>query len=217
MVSDTVSVRVIFAVLIHFGYLDFTLLRSGAGTNRIHFHMIFRSSSSWASSREATCTPSSAPVTLAENTARTSSQLIESTPSLEIISWQSCGLAAPISCICAMYSPFRVDTACVTLVPVPAGSELKNSPKQEPETIAIKQINRIISTATQPPAAMAVINPFTAAMVALDRCGGRFDSYFCPGCRRLCGELFATCAAFCVALPQPLLFAGRFSQFAGQS
>lgn len=79
-----------------------------------------------------------------------------------------------------MYSPFRVDTACVTLVPVPAGSELKNSPKQEPETIAIKQINRIISTATQPPAAMAVINPFTAAMVALTAAAVALTATFAP-------------------------------------
>lgn len=52
-------------------------------------------------------------------------------------------------------------------MPVPVESEPKNKPKQEPTIRAIKQINKIITTATQPPAAMAAINPFTAAMVAL--------------------------------------------------
>ena len=48
--------------------------------------------STCASSSEATCAPSSAPVTLAENTARTSSQLMESFPSLEVVSIRSWGV-----------------------------------------------------------------------------------------------------------------------------
>ena len=87
MVSDTVSVRVISLPFSSTSVIS-TSRFSVRVLELIAFisHMIFRSSSSWASSREATCTPSSAPVTLAENTARMSSQLIESTPSLEIIS-----------------------------------------------------------------------------------------------------------------------------------
>ncbi len=71
-------------------------------------HRISRSCCTWPSSREATCAPPSTPVTLAENTARTSSQLKKSIPSLEVISCRSWALASSISCMCAKYSRLRV-------------------------------------------------------------------------------------------------------------
>ena len=59
-------------------------------------------------------------------------------------------------------------------MPVPESSPEANIPKQEQTINAIRQITMIITTATQPPAAIAAANAlipaiiaFTAAIVAL--------------------------------------------------
>ena len=83
-------------------------------------------------------------------------------------------------------------------MPVPVESEPKNKPKQEPTIRAIKQINKIITTATQPPAAMAAINPFTAAMVALTAAIVTRTAALTPAIVAFAVAL-AACAAFCAA------------------
>ena len=81
------------------------------------------------------------------------------------------------------------------LVPVPVESEPKNRPKQEPTIRAIKQINRIMTTATQPPAAIAATNPFIAAAAALMAVAVAFTAAFAPVTAAFSAVLAAWAAA----------------------
>src|SRR5699024_897417 len=96
----------------------------------------------------------------------------------------------------AWYSPLRSATAWVTLVPVPVDSEPKNRPKQEPTIKAIRHISRMITTAIQPPAAMAAINPFTAAMVAFMAVAVTLTAALTPVTVAFAAALAAWAAAF---------------------
>ena len=90
----------------------------------------------------------------------------------------------------------RSATAWVTLVPVPVDSEPKNRPKQEPTIKAIRHISRMITTAIQPPAAMAAINPFTAAMVAFMAVAVTLTAALTPVTVAFAAALAAWAAAF---------------------
>lgn len=113
----------------------------------------------------------------------------------------------------------------------PESSPLKKIPKQEPTTRAIRQIRRIMTTATHPPAAMAAIKPFTAAIVVLTAVTVAWIAAFTPvtvafaaalaawadaladfavACAVFCAVLAACCAAFdercAVLIPLTLCF-----------
>jgi hypothetical protein len=57
-------------------------------------------------------------------------------------------------------------TVCI-VIPVPLSSPEKNIPNTAPSKSAIRQITIITTTAIQPPAAIAAIRDFVAAIIAL--------------------------------------------------
>ena len=118
-------------------------------------HIISRSLSRLSSSRTATGAPFSAPLVRAAKTARTSCQAMAQLPSLEVISRRSWGWSASISSSRFWYSPLSWAMASARLMPSPAGSAAKKTPKPEPTTSAIMQMITMTSTATLPPAAIA--------------------------------------------------------------
>ena len=58
-------------------------------------------------------------------------------------------------------------TAVRIVIPVPESSPDANTPKTEQRINAIRQITMMITTATQPPAAIADANALIAAIIAL--------------------------------------------------
>ena len=57
-------------------------------------------------------------------------------------------------------------TVCI-LIPVPESSPEKKIPNTEPRSIPIRQITIMTKIAIQPPAAIAAINAFVPAIIAL--------------------------------------------------